>query len=131
MESRRNRPSAEVLVGGSVIFATAGQVIIKLGLEKSVGLWCWLPHALPAPLTLGVIGGLLIYGIGTVLWIAAISRSNVSYLYPLASLNYVLIALCGHFLLHEPLLTGRWIGIGIMAAGIVLLARVAPRPETA
>ncbi len=131
MEAQRDTSTAEALVAGSVLFATAGQVIIKLGLGKSQGLWSWSPHALPAPLTLGVAGGLVIYGVGTLLWIAAISRSNISYLYPLASLNYILIALCGHFLLHEPLLAGRWIGIGIMSVGIVLLARVAPHPETA
>ncbi len=122
---------AEALVAGSVVLATIGQLTIKLGLGKASGMWTLSPQPLHAPFTIGVLCGLLVYGGGTLLWMAAISKRNISYLYPLASLNYILVALGGHFLLHEPLLPGRWIGIAIMASGIALLARVAPRSELA
>lgn len=131
MDRRRLTIGAEVLVAGSVLLATSGQLAMKLGLGKASGVWTWAPPPLHAPLTLGVLGGLLIYGMGTLLWMTAISRRNISYLYPLASLNYILAALGGHYLLHERLLPGRWIGIAIMGAGIVLLNRVAPRTELA
>jgi drug/metabolite transporter (DMT)-like permease len=131
MTDRRPIPRAEIQVAGSVLLATAGQLAIKLGLRKAPGLWTWTPHPLHAPFTAGVLGGLLIYGMGTLLWMSAISKRNISHLYPLASLNHILIALCGHLLLHESLLPGRWIGIGIMAAGILLLMLVVPRSELA
>ena len=120
------RVSAEMLVAGSVLLATTGQLAIKLGLGRAAGVLTWAPHPLHAPLTLGVLCGLAIYGLGTLLWMQAVAKRNISYLYPLASLNYILVALGGHLLLHEPLVPGRWIGIAIMAAGIVLLARAAP-----
>lgn len=125
-EERINR-KAELLVAGSVLFATIGQVLIKLGLSGSAQPWIAVIGSLHSPFTLGVLCGLLVYGAGTLLWIAAVSQRNISYLYPLASLSYILIALCGHFVLKEPLLLGRWAGILIMTAGIVLLTRAAPK----
>ena len=131
MRRERVPVRAEILVAGSVVFATAGQLAIKLGLGTSANAWTWTLPRLHPPLTLGVVCGLVIYAIGTLLWMAAISKRNISYLYPLASLNYILVALCGHFLLKEPLLASRWIGIAIMAAGIMLLFQVAPKAEVA
>lgn len=124
-------PAAELLVACSVIFATAGQLGIKLGLGRETSLWTRMPLALPIPLTFGLLCGLFVYGLGTLLWILAVSRREISYLYPLASVNYILIALSGHIILNEHLLPGRWVGIGIMIAGIVLLTYSPPKPTEA
>jgi drug/metabolite transporter (DMT)-like permease len=120
---------AEALVVGSVLFATAGQTAIKLGLSATKGPWTWSPHPFHAPLTIGVMVGLLVYACGTILWIAALSQKKLSYLYPLASINYILVALCGTLLLHEVTSPMRWLGIITIAVGIGLLTRVASRSE--
>lgn len=121
MKHHRNDHKAELLVACSVLFATLGQVVLKLGSTLGGGWW-----ARPLPLlhghgSAGIVFGLLIYGCGTVLWIAAVSRHNISYLYPLGSLSYIFVMLCGHYLLGEALRPGRVIGVLIMACGIVLL----------
>ncbi len=121
---------AEWFVLASVLFATTGQLCIKLGLgHLSTG---WTKPVSPAatPITLGIVGGLLIYGLGTLLWVLAVSKRNISYLYPLASLNYIFVALGGHLLLHEPIRPGRWLGILVMTTGIVVLTQVAPEELT-
>jgi drug/metabolite transporter (DMT)-like permease len=128
---RVTRRGAEALVVGSVLFATAGQTTIKLGLGAEKGLWTWAPYPFHAPLTAGVLIGLLVYACGTALWIAALSQKKLSYLYPLASINYILVALCGSLILHETTHLVRWLGIITMAAGIALLTRVASRSELA
>jgi len=120
---------AEALVVASVLFATAGQTTIKLGLGAEKNLWTWALFPFHAPFTLGVVVGLVVYGCGTALWIAALSHKKLSYLYPLASMNYILVALCGSLILHEATHAVRWIGIVTMAAGIALLTRVASRSE--
>ncbi len=127
MKLRVTFPTAEILVLGSAILAAAGQLSIKLGLGHHLTLWTRTLYSVPFPLTLGVLSGLAIYGTGTLLWVLAISRREISYLYPLGSLNYIIAALCGHFILNEPLLLERWIGIGIMSTGIVLLTCSAPK----
>jgi drug/metabolite transporter (DMT)-like permease len=42
-------------------------------------------------------------------------------------MSYVLTALMGKFLLHEPVSTVRWIGIGLIVLGVSLVARTVPR----
>jgi len=120
--------SAEPLVFGSALCATLGQLGIKLGLGPATTFWTTSVSILPRSLTLGIVLGLAVYGLGTLLWIRAVSLREISYLYPLASLNYVFVALCGHFVLKEPLAFSRSMGIVVMTSGIVMLTLVARKP---
>jgi len=47
-----------------------------------------------------------------------LSRVDLSYVLPVTSISYVLTALMGKFLLHEPVSTERWIGIGLVVLGV-------------
>lgn len=111
---------AEWLVLGSVLLASGGQLTIKLGLNR---------HASASVAFAGfhlswlVLLGLLIYGMGTMLWIQAVSQRDISYLYPLSALNYVLIALGGSWFLGENVGAERWAGIAVMSVGVGLLMR--------
>lgn len=124
---RGGQRSAELLVIASVIFASTGQIVMKAGVGRGASAFTKSVWPLHAPFTLGVLGGLFVYGIGTLLWIKAVSKERISYLYPLASLNYILVALGGWFFLREPQPLARWVGISIMSLGIALLTRAANR----
>ena len=116
------RYRTELLVIGSVALAATGQTLIKLGLTGAAP-WTDVAVHWPLPLPNGLLGGLAVYGLGTLLWFAAVAQRSISYLYPLAAINYVLMGLIGHFLLHEPMGALRWAGILTMAAGIALLSQ--------
>jgi drug/metabolite transporter (DMT)-like permease len=45
------------------------------------------------------------------------------------SVGYVLVALVGRFLLHEEITMGRWIGIGLIMMGVMLVTKTPPRSE--
>lgn len=109
-------------MGGSVAMAAAGQILIKLGLLGKGRFGLPALHW-PLILPMGVLIGLCVYGLGTVLWFAAVAQKNISYLYPLAATNYVLLGIAGHFLLHEQMGLVRWAGISVMAVGIALLSK--------
>jgi drug/metabolite transporter (DMT)-like permease len=113
---------AELLVGASVLAAAAGQILIKLGLLGR-GRFGLIAIHWPFNLAWGVLIGLSIYGFGTFLWFAAVSQKNISYLYPLAATNYILLGFAGHFLLHETMGVLRWTGIVVMAIGIATLSQ--------
>jgi len=117
-----NGYKTELLVIGSVLLAAAGQTLIKLGLMGHGALSRTLLEW-PLALTAGVVIGLCVYGLGTVMWFAAVAQRNISYLYPLAGINYVLMGFIGHFLLHEGMGPLRWCGIFVMTTGIVLLSK--------
>jgi drug/metabolite transporter (DMT)-like permease len=108
---------------GAIGLAAAGHLLIKYGLNSAAsqppaaavaGVWGYLTNP-------GVIGGLLVYGVGTLLWIVSVSKRDISYLYPVTALNYVLIAVCGKFLFGEEISLGRWLGIAIVILGVGMM----------
>ena len=112
-----SRVRPEWMVLGSVCFAAAGQLLMKAGLNHGMGL---SPAAI-------VLLGLSMYGLGTLLWIQAVSLAEISYLYPLSAINYPLVALGGKLFFHEAVHRERWVGILVMTVGIAILARTANR----
>ncbi|MDM0114056.1 SMR family transporter [Variovorax sp. J22R133] len=71
----------------------------------------------------GIIGGLVCYVFSVVVWIVALSRVDVSIAYPMLSIGYVVNALLAWWLFGEAVNAQRWIGIGVIIIGVVLVAR--------
>ena len=108
---------------GAVLLGSAGHLLIKLGLtiaasNPAAGIVLRIGHYLTQP---WVLAGLSIYGAGTLLWIYAVSRRHISFLYPLTALTYALVAVGGRFFFGEAISTGRWAGIGVVVLGVALL----------
>src|SRR5215831_13172423 len=61
-----------------------------------------------------------------VLWMisrmALLSWADLSYVLPVTSIGYVLVALAGRVLLHEQISPKRWAGIALIVAGVPLVA---------
>ena len=68
--------------------------------------------------------GLSCYGVSVLLWLGALSRVPVSVAYPLLSIGYVVNAFAAALLFDEALSAPKLIGIGLICAGVFLLARV-------
>jgi multidrug transporter EmrE-like cation transporter len=69
------------------------------------------------------VAGAACYVLSLFVWIVGLSRVPVSIAYPLLSVGYVLNALAAHYLLGEALTSTRWMGIGLIVAGVFLVAR--------
>ncbi|OAN45760.1 multidrug resistance protein [Chloroflexus islandicus] len=70
-----------------------------------------------------VIGGLLIYGIGTFFWLITLSRIDLSVAYPFVSLNHIIIFLLAWLVLHEQVNPLRAAGVIVICAGMLMVAR--------
>lgn len=109
---------------GAILLASTGHLVIKLGLIAAgraplpAGGLARIMETLFQP---AVIGGLAIYGVGTLLWISAVARRNISFLYPLTALNYVIVSVGGKLWFGETISPARWAGIGIVVLGVALL----------
>jgi len=61
-----------------------------------------------------------------ILWMASrmalLSWADLSYVLPVTSVGYVLVALAGKILLHEQISTRRWAGIILIMAGVALVS---------
>ncbi len=66
--------------------------------------------------------------IAALAWIAAVSRSDLSFAYPFASLSYPLVLLFASLLLKESVPVMRWIGIPIIMFGIFAVSRTQVQP---
>lgn len=109
----------------SSICVVTGHLIIKAGLNAaatiaSAGPMGRIATILSRP---GVLGGLLIYLFGTACWMIAVSQKEISFLYPLSSLNYVLVVLASALFLAESVSLRRAEGILLIVCGMFLLNR--------
>jgi drug/metabolite transporter (DMT)-like permease len=55
-------------------------------------------------------------------WLLALSKSTLSYAYPILSVGYVIVSILSWFLFGEPLGMIKAIGLGIIAVGVVMLS---------
>ena len=61
-----------------------------------------------------------------------LSWADLSYVLPVTSIGYVLVALTGRFFLHESVSWLRWSGIALIVLGVIIVGRTAPstHPQT-
>lgn len=116
-----------LLILAATILGVVGQLMLKQGMTQMGPLSvsaAQIPQIIwrmgTAPF---VIGGLLIYGSGTFFWLVALSRLDLSYVYPFASLSYVLIFAASWLLFHEQINLLRVLGMLVICAGVFLVAR--------
>jgi drug/metabolite transporter (DMT)-like permease len=113
------------LIAVAVVAGVAGQTTIKLGvstpaaLQRTNDLLGFAALIVRSPL---VLLGLVLYGVGALFWIAVLARLDLSYAYPFLALNFVLMAVVAWLALGEELSPQRWLGIGVICVGILLIA---------
>jgi multidrug transporter EmrE-like cation transporter len=109
----------------SVTLSAVAQILFKYGVT-SVGLSNeagTFETAIAYLLTPGVIFGLALYGVGTILWLSVLARIDVSQAYPFVGVGFLLTAIFGVMLFGDHLSILRVVGMMIIVCGIYLVAR--------
>lgn len=70
-----------------------------------------------------ILLGILFYGLALILWLGAMSTLEISFMYPLLSLGYVVTAVLAFTFLGEQVSSLRWLGIGLVVVGCFLITR--------
>ena len=70
-----------------------------------------------------VLTGLFLYAIAAILWLGAMSTLNISLMYPLLSLAYVVAVILALIFLKEDITLLRWVGIGVVVTGCFMILR--------
>ncbi len=68
-----------------------------------------------------ILLGLVVYGSGTVLWIACLSRLDLSLAFPASAVQFLLVFAGAHWILDEPMPVLRLVGAAVILLGIGLL----------
>jgi drug/metabolite transporter (DMT)-like permease len=112
-----------LVLAGITVFSTAGDSLLARGM-KDIGAVSLhnLPGLLLAILNPWVALGILFLLTFFTCYMSALSWADLTYVLPATSLAYVLVALVGHFRLHEVISPTRWLGIALIAAGVGFVA---------
>ncbi len=112
----------------SIIAGVIGQLLLKrgmlgmgplnLGSGSNVVSLVWSIFTNP-----WVIAGLALYVGGTLFWLIALSRADLSFVYPFATLTMALIILGSRFIFGEALSGLRLVGIAAIVIGVLIVAR--------
>ena len=114
------------LILAGVLLNAAAQLMLKAGANR-VGPVEMETAAIAAAarelaFSLPIAGGIACYVISVVVWIAALTRVEVSLAYPMLSIGYVVNAVAAWMLFGEQLTPLRMTGILVIILGVYLLA---------
>ena len=64
--------------------------------------------------------GLVLYIISTIVWLIALSKTTLSFVYPFAALIFILVMLSARIVFLESNPTMRYVGIGLICLGFLI-----------
>ncbi len=70
-----------------------------------------------------VFSGLVLAFIASITWMAALTRFEISFAYPFMALNFIIVPILGIYFLDESVTVLKMFGLGLIVAGVVLVAR--------
>lgn len=106
-------------------FSVTGEVLLKSGMDR-VGVLSFTSlgsTAIKMLHTWHLWAGFGSIGIGAVFWLAAISRVDLSWAYPMLATGYILVLIFSAIVLHEHVSHIRWLGAIVIVLGIYLISR--------
>ena len=99
----------------------AGQLLTKEGVNRIGEMTLQsIPAAITSP---WLWAGALVYVGASVLWLWLLSKGDFTVLVPLQSLSMVITVIIGAIIFHEDVSMVRWVGVGLMTVGAILIAR--------
>lgn len=118
---------ALALILTGVLLNACAQLLLKAGTNaighiefSSAGLMSAAPRLIFEP---HILAGLACYVISVVVWIGALSRTEVSIAYPMLSVGYIVNAVAAWYLFAEALTPTRIAGIAVIIVGVILITR--------
>lgn len=117
-----------ILILTSVFMGSIGQVLLKVGANKLNKTGSFLASANNMFLDLinilktpQLIIGIILFGTSFLLWLKVLTKSDLSYAYPMVSLGYIVVVLFSFFLFKETLTIQKFIGISFIIAGAIFI----------
>ncbi len=112
----------------TLIFVTYGQLIIKHGVGQlgpfpGLSFSPVLKYGFKALTNLSILSGLAAAVVASFCWMAALSKCRLSDVYPILSLNFVLVPACAALFFKESMSVLQMVGIAIIVIGVFVFAK--------
>lgn len=105
-------------------FASLGQVLWKSGMRDLGSVMKYDVSTIIKIFTnIQVDIGILFYAISTIFWLVALSKKDLSYVYPFIAGTYILVLILSHFILGEPFGLYRIVGGIIVLSGLLFIIK--------
>lgn len=122
--------NAFLLLFISIFFAVVGQLLLKKGMWTVGVIYFHFSHLWSTFLKVFsnwyVIFGFVFFILSALLWLVVLSRLNVSKVYPMVAVGYILVLFAsrwGIIITREPVTPLRWIGALVICFGVYLISR--------
>ena len=113
-----------VFLFASIALSVLGQFLMKSGMNQVGPIDHLAIGAFVRVLSnMRVLAGFLSYGASSVVYLAAISKLDLSVAYPMLGLGYVLVVIISWLFLREPVSALRWLGVALIIGGVWLVGR--------
>lgn len=111
-----------ILIG--IIFASVGQIFWKIGMNNFGHITNYAPSTL---ITIFfnpyILSGLAMYGLSTVFWLIALSKKDLSFVYPFIGLTFIIVLILSNVILKESIGIYRIIGTFIIILGLMFIMK--------
>jgi len=116
-----------IIVGVAIITAVLSQLLFKKGMmtmggEVSIsanGIFQMILNTFRNPY---ILIGIFLYGISFIVWLIVLSRLKLSFVYPITSLNFVLVILASYHIFGEQLSATQLCAVAIIITGVIMLS---------
>ena len=130
-ESKSQRGKTLILLAFMVTFGSSGDVLLSQGMKRVGELHTWAPGAAIAYFARAFGSTTIWLAIGLLMlfllsYMLVLSWADFSYVSPASAIGYVLVALMGYFFLGEHVPATRWIGVGLICAGVFVVGGTQP-----
>jgi drug/metabolite transporter (DMT)-like permease len=107
----------------AVLLAACGQLLLKHGMQLATARAHASGGSLPltAATSPVVLGGLTVFALSAVAWMAVLSRVPLSVAYPFNAVGYLIILAASAFLLHERATMLTWAGSLLVVSGLIIV----------
>jgi len=120
-ESRSDVQKTRILVLIVVVTNVLGNVLLSRGMHQVGRIISASPvDYLRAFANPSAVIGICILALWMLSDLALLSRADLSFVLPVTASAYILIALLGHFFLHDRISWQRWAGIVLITGGVIL-----------
>jgi len=114
------------LVLGSMTCTVLANLSLKTGAQRSSGVGVSLPAVLNSHVAMGAAW----FALAFVLYALVLRRLPLSLAGTIFSVQWVLVVLAAHLVLHESIGGMRWLGIALMAVGLIVVS-LSPEAKSA
>lgn len=111
-----------ILIG--VILASIGQILLKIGMNSIGPITNYAPSTVIATFSNPhILSGLAMYGLATIFWLIALSKKDLSFVYPFIALTFIIVLILSSVILNENIGIYRIIGTIIIILSLILIMK--------